>query len=72
MTDVEVWTVYDHPIDYPDKIVARKFLNDRPTQEIMIGDTIEDVRKQLITRYPYLTRLEPDATDDIVILETWI
>jgi hypothetical protein len=72
MTEVEIWTVYDHPRDYPNKIVARKFLNDRPTEEKIIGDTVEEVRKQLISRYPYLTRFEPDTMDDIAILETWI
>ena len=70
--EVEIWTVYDHPRDYPNKIVARKFLNDKPTEEKIIEDTVEEVRKQLLSRNPNLTRFEPDPTDDIVILETWL
>lgn len=72
MTEVEIWTVYDHPSDYPNKIVARKFLNDKPTKEFIIGDNIKSVRKQLLSHNPNLTRFEPHPTDDIVILETWL
>ena len=66
---VTLWTIYRHPKDYPDKYVARKFILDKPTSEILIGDTLEELRALL----PFgLTRLERDLGDDPLIVETWI
>jgi len=63
------WTIYKHPKDYPDKVVARKFILDKPTSEIIIGNTIEEVRSGIPKG---LTRFLPDERDDSVIVETWL
>ena len=42
---LEIWTIYDHPSDFPDSFVARKFVLDQPTGEIMIAATLPDLRK---------------------------
>lgn len=62
-------TIYDHPKDYPDKFVARKFILDKLTSEILLGDTLEEVRSQLPLG---LTCFERHETDDPVIVETWM
>lgn len=64
-----LWTIYKHPSDYPDKYVARKFILDKPTSEILIGDTLEEIRKMLPLG---LTRFDRNPEDDPVIVETWI
>jgi len=69
MTNVELWVVYKHPKDYPDKFVARKWILDKPTSEVVIGNTIEEVR---IAIPKGLTRFLPDVTDDPVIVEIWL
>jgi len=66
---MEIWTIYKHPLDYPEKFVARKFIFDKPTSEILIGDTLEEIRKLLPGG---LTRIERDPKDDPVIVEAWI
>lgn len=40
MTDLNTWTVYNNPNDYPGKFVARRFLNGQPTAEIKIAETL--------------------------------
>ena len=66
---VELWTIYKHPKDYPNKFVARKFVLDKPTEEILIGDTLEEVRKLLPKG---LTRFERNPSDVLSIVETWL
>jgi hypothetical protein len=70
---VELWTVYDHPLDFPDRWVARRWLTYR--DGTMCGDyhvtasTLEGVRKLLP---PGLHRLARDPSDDAKIVETWL
>lgn len=69
MTDVTIWTIYDHPTDYPDKFVARKFILDKPTSEVIIADTLEELREMLPLGLSCFNR---SVTDDPVIVETWM
>ena len=63
------WTIYKHPLDYPNKYVARKFVLDKPTSEILVGGTLEEIRKLLPLG---LTCIDRHETDDPVIVETWL
>lgn len=63
------WTIYEHPKDYPDKFVARKFILDRPTKEILIAESLEEIRKLVSVGKICFNRHE---TDDPVIVETWM
>lgn len=71
---LSIWTVYDHPLDYPETYIARR-------AEIGVGvvsntaDTIADedlekIRDQLRDRG--LTRLPRSAGDDPFIIEVWL
>ena len=64
-----LWTIYKHPLDYPNKYIARKFILDKPTLEIKIGDTLEEVRELLPIG---LTRFERNPNDDPIIVEIWM
>ena len=69
MGGLDIWVIYDKPIDIPEKFVARKFINDNPTKTMYIDDTLEGIRKKIpaglvnIGRYP---------DDDPKIVEVWI
>ena len=66
---MEIYVIYKHPMDYPDKFVARKFIFDQPTEEVILENTLEKLREKL----PFgLTCVERYENDDPVIVETWI
>ena len=66
---LELWTVYDSPIDLPGRFVARKWLLDRPTVELLQDKTLDGLRKKL----PHgLIRMERLPQDDPKIVETWV
>jgi hypothetical protein len=58
MTEIEIWTIYKHPRDYPEKYVARKFINDKPTNQLISSITYDELIHILLSLYPYLTCLE--------------
>jgi hypothetical protein len=67
---LSLWTIYDHPTDYPDNFVAREFLLDKPTDNVLIANSLEQLREAFrraglccITRHP---------SDDAKIVETWL
>lgn len=66
---LELWTVYDNPIDLPGRFVARKWLLDQPTSEVLQDKTLEGLRGKLPRG---LTRLERSPQDEPKIVETWI
>ena len=48
-----IWTVYDHPLDYPNDFVARRFEVDaggyRPTESIIVTRDLETLRRIFLT-----------------------
>jgi hypothetical protein len=68
-----MWTIYDHPRDYPDAFVARKWLigggpEPGPTDEVMTAATLDELRRLMfglacIPRWP---------EDDPCIVEVWL
>ena len=73
--ELDMWVVYDHPTDYPNKFVARKHVvticGSAPTQNIILADDIEAVREVLLAQMG-LTRIPRQLDDDPKIMETWI
>lgn len=65
---LELWTIYDHPLDFPDQFVARCFLGDQPTDRYLTADTLEELRRLLPPGLICFTR---DPYDDPAIVETW-
>lgn len=70
---LEMWTVYDHPADFPDAFVARKWVvragGPIATPEVVMGVTLEEVRERLPEGLYPLNRNEGD---DPTIVETWL
>jgi len=72
MSSLSMWTVYDHPKDFPNSYVARRFEVDargpRSTSDLMVSGDLELLRKTLEKRGLYKITRNPD--DDACILET--
>jgi len=69
MTELELWVIYKNPLDYPNKFVARKWLNNNPTKTMYIEDTLDDIRKKIPQNLFNLHRM---PNDDPKIVEVWI
>jgi hypothetical protein len=70
---LEIWAVYEHPSDYPDKFVARLWeasaAGDHATECVVTGSTLEGVRAALPRG---LHRIPRHANDDPRIVECWL
>ena len=64
-----LWTVYDHPPDYPDHFVARLFADGVETNVGFLADTLEALRDKLP---PGLYPLARSPSDPPSIVETWL
>lgn len=69
VTGLQIWTVYDHPKDYPDYFIAKKFDRDKPTQDY-IADTSLTIIRDWLQRQG-MTCIPRNDSDDPVIIETW-
>jgi hypothetical protein len=69
-----MWTVYDHPGDFPDCYVARKFMafahGAVATDDIIACEDLTAIREVLAVKG--LTPLMRNHDDDPKIIETWV
>lgn len=74
MTDLIMWTIYDHPSDYPNVYVAREWCilpsGHQPTGNVIRCAVLEPLREQM--RNAGRICLDRDERDDPVIVESWI
>lgn len=75
--EVSIWTVYEKPSDYPLSFVARRFVLDRPTTDLVVAPDLESVRNWLqMHAHEYGefcgVRLERDPLDEPQIVEGWL
>jgi hypothetical protein len=70
-----MWTVYDHPNDYPDRFVARRFevgtAGIVATESIIAMPDLEELRDVLEFEM-HLTCLPRSPEDNPKIVETWL
>lgn len=70
---LSIWTVYDHPADFPDTIIARRFEAGAgasgATKDFITG-TVTQIRIAMLRCGLY--RMPPAPTDDENIIETWM
>jgi hypothetical protein len=67
---LSIWTIYDHPTDYPDCFVARRFVYDKPTNDIVTSNNLEYLRAIMIKSGLICFLRSPD--DDPIIIESWL
>lgn len=69
-----IWTVYDHPDDFPDCYVARMFVlggpEEGPTAHIIVAPSLGNIRN--VMRQLGLVCMKPDDTDPPQIVESWV
>lgn len=66
---VELWVVYESPLDHPVRFVARKWYLDKPSEELLSDTTLDGLRRQLPEGLICIPR---DPADEPQILESWI
>jgi hypothetical protein len=76
MADVlNIWTVYEHPRDYPDQYVARRFevgagrAVPSPTNDMFVADTLAELHALLPPGLFRMPRFEGDSPS---IVECWL
>ncbi len=67
---IEIWVLYNRPIDYPNGFIARKFLNNEPTSEVIKSQDIDFIRWRLRDRG--LVPVPRDKNDALAIVECWM
>lgn len=65
-----IWVVYDHPSDWPTYFVARQWVGETATGNMMMDTDLERLRDKL--EGLGLVHLDRMDGDDPVILETWL
>lgn len=80
MTDanatLDMWTIYDHPTDYPDEYVARRWIvmsggGFHGTGEVLRERSLAQLRDIMRGAF-HLTCIPRHEVDDPVIVETWL
>jgi hypothetical protein len=70
-----MWTVYDHPHDYPEHYVARLWIADRDgvhtTASLLLSGELQTLRHVLEIDM-HLICLTRNELDDPKIIETWL
>ncbi len=63
--------VYEHPRDYPDEYAARVFDVDKPTDTVMIKDTLAAVQED-IRKHTNMVFIKRGAEDEPHIVGVWL
>jgi hypothetical protein len=66
-----IWTIYDHPRDFPNHFVVRRWFGECPEPDPALCDSLEAARI-LIGRSGGSLRLNRAPTDDPSIIESWL
>lgn len=70
---VTTYTIYDHPTDFPNDFVVRRFDNGKPTSVAFTCDSLLDARDLIRALTDgCAVCLARHETDDPVIVETWV
>lgn len=69
-TGLQIWTIYDHPTDHPYSFVARQFVNDQPTDLLIVAPTLQNLRDGFEALG--LSCIARSEADDPVIVECWL
>lgn len=64
--------VYRMPEDFPDKCVARIFDGTKPTNVVIIKETVEEIREDIIKNFPDKIPFARCKEDCKSIVESWI
>lgn len=70
---LNIWTIYDHPRDFPNCFVARRHEvrsgESAPTADVAISTDLEALRSEMMNRG--LVCIPRQSGDDPMIVESW-
>jgi hypothetical protein len=66
---LSLWVIYDHPSDYPNHYVVRRWVGSFPDEECGLFERLADARRHVP---PGSVKIEPADNDDPKILEIWL
>lgn len=72
---LDMWVVYDHPTDFPDHFVARRWevlRQEHPTDDVLTADTLEALRFTIEREKFCTVQLARSPGDDPKIVEVWM
>jgi len=72
MDSLSIWTVYESPLDYPERFVARRWTINpapSPTDDVIVADDMSSLQAMMP---PGMVRMPRQPGDDPVIVETWV
>lgn len=73
MSTLHIWTIYDRPLDFPDRVVVRRFEvtggQTRATPGVSVHETLDQARASLS---PGLFCFPRQAGDEPQIVECWL
>ena len=64
--------VYVNPKDYPGYCVARIFDMDKPTNVILVKDTLDEIRLDIRLAFPKMESFRRAWNDVLCIAESWM
>jgi len=69
---VPVIAVFESPVDYPDRCVARLFDGANATNIVLLGETVEELRGDIHFNFPGMIPFGRGANDVEALVECWI
>lgn len=63
--------VYSNPKDYPGKVVARVYDVDKPTDVVIVKDSLKELEEDLLT-YSNMLPLGRTPEDDKTVIGVWL
>jgi len=67
--ELDIWTIYDHPRDFPEHYVARRYVLEKATQDFIVNKSVEQIREIMLKKG--LCKMPRDSGDDPCIVECW-
>ncbi len=64
--------IFKSPEDYPDKCVARIFDGTKPTNIVITRDTVDEIRKDIVSCFPDKLPFARCKEDHKSVVESWI
>ena len=65
----QIYCIYDHPLDFQNKYVARLWNGPIPTNTVLEADSLQDIRAKIPEGLTLIPRM---PADDPVIVECWV
>jgi len=69
---VPVIAVFESPVDYPEKCVARLFDGANATNIVLLRETVEELRLDIHCNFPGMIPFGRGAEDVVSLVECWI